>query len=161
MEFHFFTGRTYPKPPKEQVYGTSHILITNNQITCCWVGTGPKWHSRRWIGTLGVDVTLVRGQIWEFFTGTVPLIVLINSNFRRLIICRTNSRLAPSQWETSLQSNAVSHWLGANLESAFYVPLRDYIWYAWAACNFMVQNVLRRYFNLHASILWLTSRQFL
>ena len=28
-----------------------------------------------------------------------------------------HSRLAPSQWETSLQSNAVSHWLGANLES--------------------------------------------
>ena len=26
--------------------------------------------------------------------------------------------LAPSQWETSLRSNAVSHWLGANLESA-------------------------------------------
>ena len=26
-------------------------------------------------------------------------------------------RLAPSQWETLLQSNAVSHWLGANLES--------------------------------------------
>ena len=25
---------------------------------------------------------------------------------------------APSQWETSLQSNAVSHWLGANIESA-------------------------------------------
>ena len=29
-----------------------------------------------------------------------------------------DSRLEPSQWETSLQSNAVSHWLGANLESA-------------------------------------------
>ena len=28
-----------------------------------------------------------------------------------------DSRFAPSQWETSLQSNAVSHWLGANLES--------------------------------------------
>ena len=28
---------------------------------------------------------------------------------------RVDSRLAPSQWETSLQSNAVSHWLGANL----------------------------------------------
>ena len=25
---------------------------------------------------------------------------------------------APRQWETSLQSNAVSHWLGTNLESA-------------------------------------------
>ena len=31
-----------------------------------------------------------------------------------------DSRLAPSQWETSLQSNAVSHWLGANLESTLY-----------------------------------------
>ena len=33
---------------------------------------------------------------------------------------RADSRLAPSQWETSLQSNAVSHWLGANLESALW-----------------------------------------
>ena len=31
---------------------------------------------------------------------------------------RADSRLAPSQWEMSLQSNAVSHLLGANLESA-------------------------------------------
>ena len=31
---------------------------------------------------------------------------------------RADSRLVPSQWETSLQNNAVSHWLGANLESA-------------------------------------------
>ena len=33
---------------------------------------------------------------------------------------RADFRLAPSQWETSLQSNAVSHWLGANLESALW-----------------------------------------
>ena len=33
-------------------------------------------------------------------------------------IRRTDSRSAPSQWETSLQSNIVSHWLGANLEPA-------------------------------------------
>ena len=31
---------------------------------------------------------------------------------------RTDSRFAPSQWEMSLQSNAVSYWLGADLESA-------------------------------------------
>ena len=31
---------------------------------------------------------------------------------------RADSTIAPSQWETPLQSNAVSHWLGANLESA-------------------------------------------
>ena len=30
---------------------------------------------------------------------------------------------APSQWETSLQSNAVSHWMGANLESALVLHL--------------------------------------
>ena len=35
---------------------------------------------------------------------------------------RSNSRFAPSQWETSLQSNAVSHWQGANLQSTL-----DYI----------------------------------
>ena len=33
---------------------------------------------------------------------------------------RVESGLALSQWETSFQSNAVSHWLGANLESALY-----------------------------------------
>ena len=32
---------------------------------------------------------------------------------------RAETRLAPSQWETSLQSNAVSHWLGANLDITF------------------------------------------
>ena len=34
---------------------------------------------------------------------------------------RANSRFAPCQWETSLQSNAVSHCLGTNLESALVV----------------------------------------
>ena len=33
---------------------------------------------------------------------------------------RADSRLAPSQWETSLQCNAVSYWPSANLESALY-----------------------------------------
>ena len=37
---------------------------------------------------------------------------------------RVDSMIAPSQWKTSLQSNAVSHWLGANLESALtYVAI--------------------------------------
>ena len=35
-----------------------------------------------------------------------------------LVQYRADSRFAPSQWETSLQSNAISHWLGASLESA-------------------------------------------
>ena len=46
--------------------------------------------------------------------------------FIRGPVCNTHdSWLAPSQWETSLQSNVVSHWLGADLESALkpnYIP---------------------------------------
>ena len=34
---------------------------------------------------------------------------------------RADSRLAPSQWETLLQSNAVSHWLGTNLDSDLWL----------------------------------------
>ena len=33
---------------------------------------------------------------------------------------RADSRFAPSQWETALLCNDVSHWLGARLESALY-----------------------------------------
>ena len=32
--------------------------------------------------------------------------------------CKADFRLMPRQWEMSLQSNAVSHWLGAILDSA-------------------------------------------
>ena len=34
---------------------------------------------------------------------------------------RADSRFAPCQWETSLHCNDVSHWLGANLESALWL----------------------------------------
>ena len=45
-------------------------------------------------------------------------------------ITRADCRLAPSQRETSLQSNAVCHWLGANLESAQITKwLNDVWWY--------------------------------
>ena len=38
--------------------------------------------------------------------------------FGKIMINWADSRLASSQWETPLQSNAVSHWMGANPESA-------------------------------------------
>ena len=40
---------------------------------------------------------------------------------------RADSRLAPSQWETSLQSKAISHWLRPNLESALSKPIQGVI----------------------------------
>ena len=36
-------------------------------------------------------------------------------------ICRADSRFVPSQWETALLCNSVSHWLGANVKSALYM----------------------------------------
>ena len=47
--------------------------------------------------------------------------LIVNTGLLFHVLCNTHmadSRFAPSQWETSLQSNAVPHWLGANLESA-------------------------------------------
>ena len=41
---------------------------------------------------------------------------------------RADSRFAPNQWETSLQSNAVSYWLGANLDSALRIVISSE-WY--------------------------------
>ena len=38
---------------------------------------------------------------------------------------RADSRFAPSQWETALPCNNVSHWPGANLESALSEVVTD------------------------------------
>ena len=46
-------------------------------------------------------------------------------------VFKADSRFAPRQWETSLQSNTVSHWVGANLESALilgYKTIKNVQW---------------------------------
>ena len=48
-----------------------------------------------------------------------------------LTYCRADFRFAHNQWETSLQSNAVSHWLGANLESAMVLRKINVLTHAW------------------------------
>ena len=60
---------------------------------------------------------------------------------------RADSRLAASQWEMSLQSNAVSHWLGANLESAPSMEIIDW------RCTFIDWAVVMHLFCFH----WLPS----
>ena len=37
------------------------------------------------------------------------------------LVANTSSGLSPSQWETSLQCNTISHWLAENLESALII----------------------------------------
>ena len=57
---------------------------------------------------------------------------------------RADSRLAPSQWETPLQSNAVSQWLGANLESALAMLCYVAVYYA-MLCYVMLRYITLRY----------------
>ena len=44
------------------------------------------------------------------------------------VISRADSSFVPSQWETALLCNDVSHWLGASLESAL-ISLDPYLWF--------------------------------
>ena len=47
----------------------------------------------------------------------------------RYMFHRADSSFAPSQWGTALLCNDLSHWLGANLESALHVPCRESSWW--------------------------------
>ena len=66
-----------------------------------------------------VLISNVYGSICSYATA---LQILTPDPIRSIINVRADSGLAPRQRETSLQSNAVSHWLSANLESALNAP---------------------------------------
>ena len=53
---------------------------------------------------------------------------------------RADSRFAPSQWETSLQSNAVFRWLNATLELALNHILPAKLWYGMSAVTSKLRN---------------------
>ena len=62
-------------------------------------------------------------KCWPFYScPNISILLMLKPKYIRKttsIPClRADSRFAPNQWETSLQSNAPSHWLGANLESS-------------------------------------------
>ena len=56
---------------------------------------------------------------WRPFYIGLNVLIEFQNPFNAAITFRADSRCAPSQWETSLQSNAVSHWPGASLEHLF------------------------------------------
>ena len=65
----------------------------------------------------------------KFFWSVTPTLDLIYFSrwnmfcivYTFVVGSRADSRSVPSQWGLSLQSNVISHWLGANLESALGV----------------------------------------
>ena len=71
-----------------------------------------------------IDLFLIMNIVANFLL-RMKCVCHLNSQIGT-IFHRADSRVAPSQWETSLQSNTVSHWLGANLESATLISLKEF-----------------------------------
>ena len=68
------------------------------------------------------DVTLMIITMCDYIRP--PLLMILSRKLRWSgYMYRADSRFAPSQWETALLCNDVSHWLDASLESTLYVPL--------------------------------------
>ena len=75
-----------------------------------------------------------------------PAIFVLTNDRKWKYSYRADSRLTPSQWETSLQSNTVSHWLSASLASA-----RSYV----SSNNFITARVIPGKFCLYAILAYL------
>ena len=86
--------------PDFRCYLPSHVQY------CLYCGTISCIHMKPFFPQLGISMS---SMLFAGMTYTHP---------QKYHYHRADSRLAPSQWETSLLCNDVSHWLGANLESA-------------------------------------------
>ena len=113
---------------------TFMMTSSNGNIFCVTVPlygefTGHRWIPRTKVSDAGLwcllwsapektaEQPIVRLMIWDAIALIMTSLYWHRATGRLHI---TGMRLAPSQWETSLQSNAVSHWLGAKLESALH-----------------------------------------
>ena len=78
-----------------------------------------EWYSKYLIGHLGYcDLSENVFRIFSMYMYNVYTYNVSKETSMDTWNFRAHSRLAPSQWVMLLQSNAVSHWLGANLELA-------------------------------------------
>ena len=81
----------------------------------------------------------------------------MGTNGKINMICRVDSRFAPSQWEMALLCNDISYWLGANLESAL-------IWHSSMASQFHKtlngENQSGSFRDMHSTISGLSFEKF-
>ena len=105
-------GRDHFVYPPSQWETTLHCNVVSH-----WLGAYTKWSLPRW-----QNPTDNPYKVSLTCSGTNPGIASTVHGYLCMAYS-VHSRLAPSQWETSLQSSTVSHWLGANLESALGVYL--------------------------------------
>ena len=102
----------------------AYMRQSNRQVlaqimACHLIGTKPLSELMLAYGLIGPVRTKFGGfeSKYNFYLRKCRL--QSDCHFVAASICyNADFRLAPSHWETSLQSNAAPHWLGANLESA-------------------------------------------
>ena len=68
---------------------------------------------------------MLKSLTFKWYTDTFFVYKVPQPSHSTQTLIMADSRLAPSQLETSLQSNAVSHWLVANPESALFISTTD------------------------------------
>ena len=114
--------------------------ITSVSIICSTVCSGAGQRKQQSSASLACVREIQRWPVDSHHKGPVTRKIFLfddghhASKLRRFLgdlgQSRTESRFAPSQWETSLQSNAVPHWLDANQESA--LQSYEQPWRLWA-----------------------------
>ena len=115
---------TLPSQPSPQVVTrtTSGAANDNKVINMTTFVLQQCCQQKRDICLLQLPHQLYSYQIWvqnivRFLQSITK--IFLNFNYKLCTLNgRAGSRFVPSQWDMSLRSNAVSHWLGANLESA-------------------------------------------
>ena len=91
------------------------------------------------------DIKNPMTQIKKFAVIFIILAFYYQPQQQRQIYIRADFRLASSQCETSLQSNAVSHWLGANLESTCISSVQRRTRYNGVLDDYIKRSVSRQY----------------
>ena len=108
---------------------TCNRCLCSFRLQCCWCPLGllivNYWYPQSLIATY--DSHSKQGCDFCCWSDAPAAIVhMTDVDLTRALITiakhfRADSGFAPSQWETSLQSNTVSHCLGANLESVLHL----------------------------------------
>ena len=109
-----------------------HVLVNTSNVihSCDFSGTGTtvwlpqcQWSNPEKIHIMKIfsDPLILSKQNKAWLTTAKPIAyqwhILCTSAPLFQCYYRADSRFAPSQWETALLCNNVSHWLGASLES--------------------------------------------
>ena len=115
-------------PSIQQEVHITTISVTNTRAQkrqCIFEDFGPRssYIGHGWVITSS-------GILWDVIMHSCPIYLLLVPLMECTEQIRADSRFVPSQWEMALQSNAISHWLGTNLESALRIILLCFYGYS-------------------------------